>query len=347
MKLLVLRDKKPGHFNQAEGVARAIGRMAPIEVARLDIRPSWFAHDDIRKLIMRRWGRDPVYWLKAMYHVDPSMLEPPDAIIGSGRPTICAGIFLKRIFKVPFLYSGQIGGYDTREVDLQLVASPRSAGNPRSAWVLIPNIVDPDALPPARPLRTVEDLRGAEIALLVGGTAYRKEYPLNEWQGLARLVGEVAERYGVRWRVTTSRRTPDEAADLLAGLAAQGRIAEFIDFRRAGVGSAGDLFRADAIVVTEDSMSMLAEGLSARRPVIGLRSAVVQDGYANEAIAAMAAGPSLAILPLASVSAEQFARTLTGLTIPTTDARDRICAAVAPILGLSAPHAVQARQTAS
>ncbi|WP_029352264.1 ELM1/GtrOC1 family putative glycosyltransferase [Bosea sp. 117] len=337
MKLLVLRDKKPGHFHQAEGVALAVARLAPAEIARLDIRPSWFAHDDIRKIIMRKWGRDPGWWLKAMYHIDVAALERPDVLIGSGRPTVAAGILLKRVFGVPFLYSGQIGGYDTREVDLQVVASPRSGGNPRSAYALIPSTVDPDAYPPPRRLATVADLAGAEIALMIGGTAYRKTWPANEWQALARLVAEVAARYGVRWRVSTSRRTPDEVVDMFAGLNAQGHLAEFIDYRAAGAGSARDMFGADAVVVTEDSMSMLAEGLTARRPVIGLRSAVVHDAYANEAIAGMASGPSLAILPLASVTAEQFAATLTRLVPPEGDPRARLTAAVASVLGLTPP----------
>lgn len=349
MKLLVLRDKKPGHFHQAEGVALVIGRMTPIEIERIDIRPTFFAHDDVRKFIMRRFGRDPAYWLRKMYGLDAGAIPRPDAIIGSGRPTVAAGILMARLFKVPFIYSGQIGGYDTSDVALQIVASPRSAGNPRSAYALIPSTIDPDRLPPPRRLDSHADLAGAELALLIGGTAYREKYPVGEWRALVRLVADVAKHYGVRWRVSTSRRTPDDVADMFAALAGAGAVAEFVDFRKAGPGSVRDLFRADAIVVTEDSMSMLAEGLAARRPVIGLKSARVHDHYANEAIAAMAAGPSLGILPLASVTAEQFAATLLRLTPPEFDARDRLAAAVAPVLGLTPPETgvLQSRQRAS
>lgn len=346
MKLLVLRDKKPGHFNQAEGVALAIGRLAPTEVARIDVRPSWFAHDDVRKIIMRRWGRDARYWLKAMYGIEADSFEKPDVIVGSGRPTVAAGILISRAFGgVPFVYSGGIGGYDTREVSLMVVASPRAAGNPRSAWAPIPSIVDPaDYARPPR-LDSFEKLRGAEIALLVGGTAYRKEWPQNEWEALVRLVRDVAREHGVRWRATTSRRTPDEVSARFAALAGEGVLAEFVDYRTAGPGSVRALFGADAVVVTEDSMSMLVEGLTAGRPVIGLRSAKVHDGYASEAISAWAAkswaapsfAPSLAILPLGTVTAQQFATTLTRLEPPTLDVRGEIAALVAPVLGLERP----------
>ncbi|GLK70964.1 mitochondrial fission ELM1 family protein [Ancylobacter dichloromethanicus] len=346
MKLLVLRDKKPGHFNQAEGVALAVGRLAPTEVARLDIRPTWFAHDDVRKFIMRRYGSDARKWLRSMYAIEAESLEKPDVIIGSGRPTIAAGILLSRAFGgVPFLYSGGIGGYDTREVSLMIVASPRAAGNPRSAWAPIPSIVDPADYPAPRRLAALGDLKGAEIALLVGGTAYRKEWPQNEWDALIALVRAVAREHGVRWRVTTSRRTPDEVGTRFAQLAGEGVLAEFIDYRGAGPGSVRALFGADAVVVTEDSMSMLVEGLTARRPVIGLRSARVHDGYASEAISAWAAkswaapsfGPSLAVLPLGTVGAEQFANSLINLEPPTLDVRGEIARLVAPVLGLAAP----------
>lgn len=356
MKLLVLRDKKPGHFNQAEGVALAIGRLAPTEVERLDIRPTWFAHDDVRKIVMRRYGRDARYWLKAMYALDAEAMERPDVIVGSGRPTIAAGILLSRCFGgVPFVYSGGIGGYDTREVSLMIVASPRAAGNPRSAWAPIPSIVDPADYSAPRRLSTLADLKGAEIALLVGGTAYRKEWPANEWDALVQLVRDVAREHGVRWRVTTSRRTPDEVGARLAALAGEGVLAEFVDYRSAGPGSVRALFGADAVAVTEDSMSMLVEGLTAQRPVIGLRSAKVHDGYASEAISAWAAkswaapsfAPSLAILPLGTVNADQFARTLVTLEPPTLDVRGEIARIIAPVLGLAAMPAQARAQTSS
>lgn len=348
MKLLVLRDKKPGHFNQAEGVALAVGRLAPTDIARLDIRPTWFAHDDVRKIVMRRYGRDAAYWLKAMYAIAAESLEKPDVIIGSGRPTIAAGILISRLFGgVPFLYSGGIGGYDTREVSLMIVASPRAAGNPRSAWAPIPSVVDPADYAAPRRLAALGDLKGAEIALLVGGTAYRKEWPQNEWDALIALVRAVAKDHGVRWRATTSRRTPDAVSARFAALAGEGVLAEFVDYRTAGPGSVRALFGADAVVVTEDSMSMLVEGLTARRPVIGLRSARVHDGYASEAISAWAAkswaapsfDPSLAILPLGTVRSDQFASTLINLEIPTLDVRGEIARIIAPVLGLDAPRA--------
>lgn len=335
MKILLLRDKKPGHFNQSEGVVVALARLGPIEVTRLEVRPTWFAHGDIRKRIMKSYARDSRWWLSAMFHIDAAKLEAPDVIVASGQPTIAAGILLSRLFgEVPLIHSGVIDGYELGPRVLQLVNSPRQAGDPRSAYVPIPSTINPDDYAVPRPLTSFEALRGADIALLVGGTAYRKDFPQAEWDALFALVTDVAQRFGVCWRASSSRRTPEPVTDKLAELARAGIIAEFVDYRSAGAGSARALFGADAIVVTEDSMSMLAEGLAAKRPVIGLKSQTVHKHYANEIVASMA-GPSLAVLPLASVTAEQLATTLIHLVPPTEDARDVIARAIAPELGLS------------
>lgn len=337
IRVLILRDRQPGHFSQAEGMALAVARLAPTQEQRLDIRPARWARDDIRKLIMRRWGRDAGFWLRRLYGLDLAGVDRPDIIVASGRPTIAAGILLSRHFGAPVVISGGIDGYDEHAIALNIVSSPRQAGDRGAAYAPIPSTVDPDAYPPPRRLADIAALEGASLALLVGGSAYRRDYPPEEWEALIAFVPAVAARYGVKWRVTTSRRTPDDVSERFRALAASGAVAEFVDYRTAGPGSVRALFGADAVIVTEDSLSMLAEGLAARRTVIGLKSRVVHKHYANEIIAGMA-GPSLAILPMATVTPEQFAATLTRLVPPVEDARDILACALAPVLNLPAPQ---------
>lgn len=335
-RVLILRDAKPGHFHQAEGLALAVARLTPIEADRLEVRPARFASSDVRKLVMRRWGRDARFWLKWLYAIDLDAVAKPDVIVASGWPTIACGLLLSRHFNVPFIFAGPLDGYEAGANVLSIVASPRQAGDPGAAYAPIPTTIDPAAYGPPRPLKTLDDLRGASLALLIGGSAYRREFPQDEWDALLDFVPAMAQRYGVRWRVSNSRRTPDAVSDRLKALAASGAVAEFVDYRAAGAGSVRELFGSDAVVVTEDSMSMLAEGLAALRPVIGLKSRLVHKHYANEVIAGMA-GRHLAILPMASVTPELFAKTLLRLRPPVEDARDVLARALAPALGLEFP----------
>lgn len=331
LKLLLLLESRLGHINQVEGLAMVIGRSVPVELERLVVRRSRFAHEDVRKFVMRYLAAEPTRWLRRLYGIDAASVQRPDIIIGSGQVTIAAGILLARHFRAPLVFSGTVDGYDTRDVTLQLVNTRRRASDPRSTYAPIPSLIDPDTLPVPRPLTDPSDLVGADIALLVGGTAYRRHYEAAEWDALERLVRDVALQFGVRWRVSTSPRTPAEVSDRFGAMHMRGEIADFLDFRAAGAGSASALFGADAMVVTADSTSMLAEGLAAKRPVVALRSTHVHKHYADDVIAAMA-GPSLAVLPLADVTAGQLVATLIGLEAPRHDARDLIAAAVAPIV---------------
>lgn len=336
MRVLILRDEKPGHFHQAEGLALALRQLAATGEDRLEIRPARWATSDARKFILRKFGRDAGFWLKAMFGIELASVARPDVIVASGWPTIAAGLLLSRHFDVPFIFAGPIGGYRTGPKVLSLVASPRQAGDPGAVLAPIPSTVDPEIYPAPRRLTRPEDLAGATLSLLIGGSAYRREFPPDEWEALLAFVPELAGRYGVRWQVSTSRRTPEAVADRFKALAQAGALARFIDYRDTGAGSVRDLFGADALVVTEDSMSMLAEGLAARRPVVALKSRRVHKAYANEVIAGMAGprleGASLAILPMASVSAAHFAQTLTRLVPPDEDARETIARAIAPFL---------------
>ena len=85
----------------------------------------------------------------------------------------------------------------------------------------------------------------------------------------------VAKAWGTRWLVSTSRRTPDYVADKIAELAKdESVVARFIDYRTAGPGTLPEIFaKAEIIVCTEDSSTMISEAVSARLPVVGVAPA--------------------------------------------------------------------------
>lgn len=332
MKVLLLRDKKPGHFHQVEGLALVIARMTNTEVARLDVRPRALAQGELRKRYSAFFAANPQRWLRLLYRIDPSGLERPDAIIGSGRPTISAGIMLSRLFGAPFIYSGHIDGYDTSDVALQLVNTPRNAHEPRSALTPIPGMIDPDRLRPRRMLGTAADLAGARASLLIGGDAHTHRYMETDWSALVDFVRESADVLGLRWQVSTSRRSPKTLGPEFERLLQAGTIEAFIDYRAAGAGSADALYGADVVVVTEDSASMVSEGIAAQRPVIVLRP---QRAEKSEVITTLAARGELAVLPMATVTPALFSSALFRVRVGDDDPRDILARALAPVLGLN------------
>ncbi|HUG63323.1 MAG TPA: ELM1/GtrOC1 family putative glycosyltransferase [Methylomirabilota bacterium] len=334
MRVLVLLDKKTGHAHQAEALALAIASLTDVEIERIPAKPGRLGHNRLLAALSRRRDIDPARWLKRLYGIDAAALARPGAIVSSGRPTVAAGIFLARIFGAPFIYAGRITGFDLADVALQLVASPRYAHEPKAAFAPIPTRVDAAALPPPRPLDTPGDLAGASLALLVGGDAPGYRYAERDWSALVALVRDTAARHGVRWRVATSRRSPENWAGPFAAMAADGTIDAFVDYRSAGPGSADRLHDADALVVTEDSLSMMAEALATLRPVVALKPAAVAPGFATEVVAAMAAGGAMAVMPMATTSAGSLAAALIAAAPERENPRDRIARVLKPVLNL-------------
>lgn len=332
MKVVLLRDKKAGHAHQAEGIALALATLGDTEVVRLDARPCRLGHNRILAAIVRHWPADPAAWLSRIYGIDAAAVGRPGVIVASGRPTIAAGILLSRITGAPFVYAGRITGYPLDDVALQLVASPRHAHDPKATFAPIPTRVDRTALPAAKPLSDPADIRGARVALLVGGDASGYRYAAGDWAGLVTLVETAATGLGVRWVATTSRRSPPAVGDALAALAARGAVETFVDWRTAGAGSADALFAADALVVTEDSLSMIAEAVATGRPVAALKPARVDAGFPTEVVAAVAARGALAVLPMATTRADDLARALADVRPERDDPREALARILARAL---------------
>ena len=335
LRLLLIRDRRPGHHHQVEGVAAAIARLAPVVVDRIELRSRRFARSKARDLAFKAFADDHGRLLNLLFGIRVESLARPDAIVGSGRASFIASSLLARWSGAKFIYSGYLEDYETRHFDLMLVQSPRFAGEPKCVLTPIPCVIDPDQLPFPRPLRSIADLAGAEFSLLLGGKAKGYGYSDLDWQALAELTVQTGMAYGIRWSVSDSRRTPLMATRLFSRLAEAGNIARFVEFCVSGPGSANALFAADAIVVTEDSRSMMAEAVAARRPVIAVRPEAVAFSLATEETATMACWGGIAVLPIRTLTPDQFVRSLLSIKIPGRDPRELIAEAIAPVLGLA------------
>jgi mitochondrial fission protein ELM1 len=334
LKLMLLEDKKPGHFHQVAGVARALERLVPVVSTPLKIRQRRAIHVGLLPLLMKL-QLSPRLGLWLLYDINIDAIERPDGIVGSGRSTVPAGILLSQHFGVPFVFAGMVSGYDTQHVAMQLVGKRRFAGMPGFAWVPKPTSIDPEVYPVPRPVTSIAAMEGAEFALLIGGDSTDHRFTAEEWQAITALVSTTHERFGVAWRVSTSRRSPVGISDAIAALAYEGTVAEFVDYRSAGPGSATRLYGADVIVVTHDSRSMIAEASAARRPVIALRPQDVTASSPGKAFASNGGFGGLAVLDIASLHADAFATAVVALPPSTApNAMQVIATAVAPVFGV-------------
>jgi uncharacterized protein len=284
LKVILLSDMRPGHYHVSEGVIAAIKRLRPVEVTRIEVKRKW--------IVPTRWLRRrinaksffPPRMLRMAYRIDAYALPKADLVVSTGGETLMPNICVSRFLGIPSIICGALlRGLGPENFTLTISSYGRDAGSPRHVVALKPSSIDSATLGrPAIVLRYGADRRPLLAGLLIGGNAYPLRYRRYEWERLLGFIADIAKAWGTRWLVSTSRRTPNYVADMIAALAKdESVIARFIDFRTAGPGTLPEIFaKAEIIVCTEDSTTMISEAVSARLPVLGVRPAA--HGFNDE-----------------------------------------------------------------
>lgn len=274
LRIIFLADTRPGHYHIAEGVIAALARLRPVEVTRIEVKRKW--------IVPTRWLRArinaesfyPPRMLRMAYRIDADTLPEADLVVSAGGETHMPNICVTRLLNVPNIFCGSLlRGLGPENFSLIVSSYERDEGSDQHLVVLKPSSIDPDALgrPKSVP-RFGPENRPETVGLLIGGKAGRFRYRDSEWSDLLAFVRAVSKAWGTRWLISTSRRTPDSVADRIAEMARDDSVVtQFIDFRKSGPGTLPQIFaKADAIVCTEDSSSMISEAVSARLPVVGV-----------------------------------------------------------------------------
>ncbi len=316
LRVIFLADTRPGHYHLARGVIAALERIRPVEVSRIEVKRKW--------IVPTRWLRArinaksffPPRMLRMSYRIDAYALPPADLVVSAGgetqMPNVCVSRFLGGI---PSIFCGSLlRGLAPENFSLIISSYDRDATSPRHIVTLKPSAIDPDKLgrPEIVP-RYGPDLYPKLAGLLIGGNAGPFRYKHAEYERLLRFITQVSREWGTRWLVSTSRRTADGVADMIAK-AAQDKsvIARFIDYRTAGPGTLPEVFgKAEVIVCTEDSSTMISEAVSARLPVIGVapkahRFTDEEQDYRDFLIR----NDWCRVLPIAELSPAKFAEAL-------------------------------------
>jgi len=272
LPILILSDGRPGHYHLSEGIAAAIARRRPVAIAWCEARRRAWSGRLLALLVNRQFS--PARILGTVFGIDPGRIAKPKLIISAGAETLAANICLARLTGAVNIFYGSLRQFRPDDFALVLSSYAHGPSHPRVAAALKPSKLDPDRLArtgdrppgPGRPPR----LGG----LLIGGDAGPIRYGEADWKKLFGFLEASHEALGTRWIVSNSRRTAPEVSDAVQGWARrrEGPIESFIDVRRAGAGSLVDVFvRAQAVLCTDDSSSMVSEAIWARLPVLGVR----------------------------------------------------------------------------
>ncbi len=283
MQVIILKDERPGHYHQSEGVALAMSKLEDTKVERVVVIPR-------NKPILRYLRKflvsgliSPQICLRLAYkpHILPT-IDDGALLISAGGDTLLANVCHSKINQISNVFIGSTRGLPESWFSAIHLIYERFRKRAPYVVTLKPNSIDPDHGDRATSLN--QGLTGLKFTLLVGGATKTYKFTTKDWEHLAAFVLNTGNEWGVTWSVTTSRRTSGSLVEQLRSLKQKHPeiVTNFIDYSTAGPGSASDLMlSSDVIFCTEDSNSMLTESICARRPVVSLQP-VLFDGSKDE-----------------------------------------------------------------
>ncbi len=273
----IISEGSPGHASQSVGLAEALAAHEPLHVERLECRPrlNGAARAFVR-LWMGRSGRPLPDWvLRRWLRLEsPASAAKPGLILSSGGKSVFAARSLAVKYGVPYVFLGERKPYPSEWFHTVFTPSAAEAGVNDVRIEMIPTQITREAVGRAAAAWT-ERPAGRLWAMVIGGASVSHRYTMADWDALAAGMNALARREGIRWLVTTSRRTGAEAeARLRAALAPETVAAAVWWAEKPEKKMSAFLGAAEQVVVTQDSVTMVTEAVASGRPVLVVRPEV-------------------------------------------------------------------------
>lgn len=266
---MILSDGRPGHFNQSLAVVDAIKRLYKVEVTYIDIKVKRLGKYLLRLLLNSKRARTLFrgkFSLKIiqMFYKGYEWTEHPDIIISAGKDTSLLNALLALMHGSKNIFIGYPKKLDNHLFTMVLTVLDLGFDNQIVLDVAPTRSYHSDLKEFAKKYDL--DLQSEYYTLLIGGNGSGYRYGEEDIAQLINFVNSTADK--VKWLVTTSRRTPVVYEEKMEK---EMKAECFIAFNKNPQKVvAGFLGLSKVVFVTEESASMVSEGVASRRPVVTL-----------------------------------------------------------------------------
>jgi mitochondrial fission protein ELM1 len=272
----LISDGNPGHFNQSLAIAEALQRAGYGSIEWLEARQRirGFVRPLVAWLIEHSRSALPPGAERMLYRFPGAWpAKQPGLIVSSGGKTAFLNVLLARHLNCPNVFIGPPPEISTRHFQVVLHAEQEVHGENCIAMDYLPTRLDPDKARLSGQAFTSENgLDGHRLCtMLLGGNSRSHHYTRADWLTLAQGMNNLAKKYAFSWLVTSSRRTGQEAEDILRANLDPDMVADATwwgGHPRAVV--IPYLGAAVVVFCTQDSLSMLSEAIASGRPTFAL-----------------------------------------------------------------------------
>ncbi|ACL71573.1 nucleoside-diphosphate-sugar epimerase-like protein [Thioalkalivibrio sulfidiphilus HL-EbGr7] len=272
LHLWILSDGNPGHYNQSAAIADRLSLTHEVTFDWIDAKLN--LRGVLRPLLATALnvfkGKLTPAFIEKIYTIPEGIPEKrPDLIVSSGGKTAFLNIMLGRLTHAKTLFIGTPPGINCRQFTRLFVLEhlPRC---PDSLLLdIIPTRITPQKIEEAG-LQYLSErgIRGQRLwCMLIGGSSRSHHYSDKDWLELAQGMNSLAEKYGIKWLVTTSRRTDPAAERILSGNLQPRHVqdAAYWGIEPRKVVSAF-LGASEVVFSTQDSLTMLTEAMMSGKP---------------------------------------------------------------------------------
>lgn len=265
----VISDGVPGHFNQSKGVLFALKYLFDLDIQWVELK--------LNKKFLRR----PLSWLLnfkipnldylySFYHGDKLPNNSPDIVVGAGGNTAYAVVWISTALHAKNIFCGSLRHLNAELFDAILVLES-DLPQPFIQLDVSPMPIDQQVLKEkAEQWRQERPLVSQVLwTMLIGGDGAGTIYQDSDWKILAEQMNALAQQFNIRWLVSTSRRTGENAEKILKEHLNPEITVDAVWWSE----TPRQILHAflglsERVYCSADSMSMIMESVSAMRPVV-------------------------------------------------------------------------------
>ena len=269
----IISEGSPGHISQSAGLAEALAELVPATIRQFECRPrrGGIVRGFIRRVWMGKSARSlPEMVLRHWMRLErPTTREPgPDVIFASGGKSVFAARTLATRHQVPLIFLGERKPYPATWFHTTFTPSSYDTEANDIRMDLIPTRISPAVVQRAAAAWS-DRPRGRLWTMLIGGSSRSHHYQTGDWEQLAEGMTELARREGIRWLLTTSRRSGLGLEELLRDLLPPDILADAVWWGREPAKKlAAFMGASEKLWATQDSVSMVTEAVATGKPVI-------------------------------------------------------------------------------